>query len=92
MKKIALALAVCMISCAPAFATCKSDATDKKLAVPAEFENVHAWDYSKFGRGERFYYRTLPREEFDDTLAQVKRWGLDQYLKDRSYETLSYSR
>src|SRR5215831_14686924 len=63
-----------------------------KLAVPAEFENVHAWDYSKFGRGERFYYRTLPREEFDDTLAQVKRWGLDQYLKDRSYETLSYSR
>ena len=44
------------------------------------------------GRGERFYYRTLPREEFDDTLAQVERWGLDQYLKDRSYETLSYSR
>jgi hypothetical protein len=24
----------------------------------------------------------------DATLAQVKRWGLDQYLKDRSYETL----
>jgi hypothetical protein len=35
MKKIALALAVCMISCAPAFATCKSDATDKKLAGAA---------------------------------------------------------
>src|SRR5262249_50312464 len=63
-----------------------------QLAVPAEFENFHPWDYSKFGRGERFYYRTLPREEFDDTLAQVKRWGLDQYLKDRNYETLSYSR
>jgi hypothetical protein len=63
-----------------------------ELAVPAEFENFHPWDYSKFGRGERFYYRTLPREEFDDTLAQVKRWGLDQYLEDRSYETLSYSR
>src|SRR5262249_52013246 len=62
-----------------------------KLAVPAEFENFHPWDYSKFGRGERFYYRTLAREEFDDTLAQVKRWGLDQYLKDRNYETLSYS-
>jgi len=35
MKKIALALAVCMISCAPAVATCKSDATDKKLAGAA---------------------------------------------------------
>ena len=54
-----------------------------KLAVPAEFENYHPWDFSKFGRGERFYYKPLPREEFDDTLAQVKRWGLDQYLKDR---------
>ena len=62
-----------------------------RLAVPSEFENYHPWDYTKFGRGERFYYRTLPREDFDDTLAQVTRWGLDQYLKDRSYEKLSYS-
>jgi NitT/TauT family transport system substrate-binding protein len=60
-----------------------------KLAVPAEFE-THPWDFSKFGRGERFVYQTLPRAEFDETLDQVKRWGLDQYLKDRSFETLSY--
>jgi len=62
-----------------------------KLAVPPEFENYHPWDYAKFGRGERFYYRALPRAEFDDTLAQVQRWGLDQFLKDRNYEKLSYS-
>ena len=54
-------------------------------------ENYHPWDFSKFGRGERFDYQALPREEFDDTLAQVKRWGLDQYLGDRSYDKLSYS-
>ena len=36
-------------------------------------------------------YQTLPRAEFDETLDQVKRWGLDQYLKDRSFETLSYA-
>src|SRR5258707_13649913 len=35
MKKIALALAVCLISSAPAFAPCKSDAADKKLAGAA---------------------------------------------------------
>ena len=62
-----------------------------KLAIPAEFENFHAWDFTRFGRGERFYYRALPREEFDDTLRQVERWGLDQFLKDRSYEKLSYA-
>ncbi len=62
-----------------------------KLAVPGEFETYHAWDFSKFGRGERFVYKALPREEFDETLDQVKRWGLDQYLKERSFETLSYA-
>jgi hypothetical protein len=61
-----------------------------KLAVPAEFETYHPWDFTRFGRGERFVYQAIPRAEFDDTLAQVKRWGLDQYLKDRSFEGLSY--
>src|SRR5262249_15999953 len=61
-----------------------------KLAVPAEFENHHPWDFSKFGRGERFVYETIPRAEFDEVMDQVKRWGLDQYLKDRNYEKLSY--
>jgi hypothetical protein len=63
-----------------------------KLAVPAEFEQSHPWDFSRFGRGERFYYQTLPREEFDDTFRQVERWGLDQHLKERSFEQLSYAR
>jgi hypothetical protein len=62
-----------------------------KLAVPPEFENFRPWDFSKFGRGERFVFKALRREEFDETLDQVKRWGLDQYLKDRSFETLSYA-
>ena len=62
-----------------------------KLAVPAEFENLYPWDFSKFRRGERFVYRAIPLSEFNEVMAQVKRWGLDQYLKDRSYETLSYS-
>ncbi len=62
-----------------------------KLAVPAEFENFHPWDFSKFGRGERFVNKPLPNEEFDEVFAQVERWRLDQYLKDRNPETLSYT-
>jgi hypothetical protein len=60
------------------------------IAVPAEFESFYRWDFSEFGRGERFVNATLPREEFNEVFAQVERWGLDQYLKDRSPETLSY--
>jgi NitT/TauT family transport system substrate-binding protein len=62
-----------------------------KITVPAEFESYHPWDFSKFGRGERFVYQALPREEFNETLAQVERWGLDQYLKERSFDKLSYA-
>ncbi len=62
-----------------------------KLAVPPEFENVHPWNFSLFGRGERFVNSALPREDFDEVFAQVERWGLDQYLKERSPDALSYS-
>jgi hypothetical protein len=37
-----------------------------KLAVPPEFENVHPWDFSKFGRGEHFVHQAIPRAEFDE--------------------------
>jgi NitT/TauT family transport system substrate-binding protein len=61
-----------------------------RLAIPPEFDNYHPWDFNKFGRGERFISQPLPREDFDAVFAQVQRWGLDQYLKDREPETLSY--
>lgn len=57
------------------------------LAVPQEFKN-RTWDYSKFGRGERFVYKPIPRAEFDEVMDQVKRWGLDQHLKERSFDNL----
>jgi NitT/TauT family transport system substrate-binding protein len=60
-----------------------------KLAVPAEFENFHPWDFSKFGRGERFVYKTIPHSEFDEVMDQVKRWDLDQFLKDKTFENLA---
>ena len=60
-----------------------------KLAVPAEFETYHKWDFSKFGRGERFVYKTIPHSEFDEVMDQVKRWKLDDFLKDKSYEGLA---
>jgi ABC-type nitrate/sulfonate/bicarbonate transport system substrate-binding protein len=60
-----------------------------KLAVPAEFENTHPWDFTKFGRGERFVYKTIPHSEFDEVMDQVKRWNLDQFLKDRTFENLA---
>jgi NitT/TauT family transport system substrate-binding protein len=60
-----------------------------KHAVPAEFESAHPWDFTKFGRGERFVFKPIPQSEFDDTMAQVERWGLDQFLKERDFGKLT---
>jgi NitT/TauT family transport system substrate-binding protein len=60
-----------------------------KHSVPAEFETYHPWDFSKFGRGERFVYKTIPHAEFDEVMDQVKRWNLDDFLKDKSFENLA---
>ena len=61
-----------------------------KLAVPPDFEDYHPWDFSQFGRGERFMNKPLPRGEFDQVFAQVERWGLADFLKERNPEALSY--
>ena len=62
-----------------------------KIAIPAEFERLHPWDFSRFSRGERFVHRPIPRSEFDEVLQQVERWGLDDYLKERSFEKLTFT-
>src|SRR5688572_6751604 len=61
-----------------------------KISIPAELEHLHAWDFSRFSRGERFVYKPMPRSEFDEVLEQVERWGLDDHLKERSFEKLTY--
>lgn len=61
-----------------------------KYAVPPDFAG-HPWDFSRFTRGERFVFKPVPREQFDEVFKQVERWGLDQYIKEHSYEKLTYS-
>ena len=59
--------------------------------IPPEFQD-REWDYSRFTRGERFVYEPVSREEFEEVFRQVERWGLDEYLKDRSFENLVYKK
>ena len=59
-------------------------------AVPPEFKDVHRWDFARFTRGERFVFQEMPRTEFDEVFRQVERWGLDDHLKERSFENLTY--
>jgi len=58
--------------------------------VPEEFKAARQWDYSRFTRGERFVYRPLPRADFDMVMEQVERWKLDDCLKERSFDNLTF--
>lgn len=62
-----------------------------RFSIPGEFEDFHPWDFSKFTRGEKFVNKPLSQIEFDDTLEQVKRWGLDQHLKETRLENLVHA-
>ena len=62
-----------------------------RISIPGEFEDFHPWDFSKFTRGEKFVNKPLSQTEFDDTLEQVKRWGLDQHLKEIRLENLVHA-
>ena len=59
-------------------------------SVPPEFAD-RKWDYAKFGRGERFVYQPIPQAEFDEVMAQVQRWGLDDFLQERRFDKLAYA-
>jgi hypothetical protein len=60
-----------------------------KYAIPPEFA-TRQWDLLQFSRGERFVNKPILREEFADVLESVARWGLDDYLRERSFDKLIY--
>lgn len=61
-----------------------------EMSVPPEFRD-RTWDYTRFGRGERFVHEPIPRAEFDEIIAQAERWGLDDFMKEKSFEKLVFA-
>lgn len=59
-----------------------------KHSNPPEFQD-HDWDYSKFSRGEHFVHAPIERAEFDEWVAGVERWKMDDFLQARDFETLA---
>lgn len=58
-------------------------------SVPTEFKS-HPWDYSRFDVGERFVYQPLPPAEFAEIVQQVERWGLDDVMAEKTFESLAF--
>ena len=72
----------------------RGKATDQELDANIGFvllDKEERNGLASFTRGERFVYEPLPRREFDEVFEQVERWGLDQHLKERSFEKLIYT-
>ena len=61
-----------------------------EISVPEEFKDRDR-DFSRFSRGEKFVYEDFPKAQYERVFEQVKRWDLAQYIKDESFENLSYA-
>ena len=58
--------------------------------MPAEFRD-QTWDFSTFGRGERFVAKTIPDAEFDEIVSQAGRWGLDDFMQEKDWRKLLHA-
>lgn len=58
-----------------------------RYSIPPEFAD-QSWDFASFDVGERFHYRPLPREEFDQLLDEAERWGLADQMQSKQFEEL----
>jgi hypothetical protein len=56
----------------------------------SEVLKKHNFDYSVFGRGERFVRGALEDAEFEKLIEQSARWGLDNHVRERRYAELVY--
>jgi NitT/TauT family transport system substrate-binding protein len=59
-----------------------------RYSIPTEFKDQQ-WDLMRFDPGERFFYAPLVRDEFEEILEAAERWGLDDYMRSRSFEELA---
>jgi NitT/TauT family transport system substrate-binding protein len=59
-----------------------------RSSIPAEFQD-RQWDFARFDIGERFFYAPLGRDEFAELLAAAQRWGLDDYMRSRTFDELA---
>lgn len=49
------------------------------------------YDWSKFGLGEMLVFERYPQETFLETVDFARRWGLDQNMREDSFEALAVS-
>lgn len=50
--------------------------------IPAEFKD-REWDLGNWVQGTRFVMASYSDEKFNETLAQIERWGLDDHMQSK---------
>jgi hypothetical protein len=51
-------------------------------------QRERGWDWSRFDAGERFLRQPLSRAEYDEVVAGIERWGLDDVMHEKAYDQL----
>ncbi|MBO0689725.1 MAG: hypothetical protein J2P40_09160 [Candidatus Dormibacteraeota bacterium] len=61
-----------------------------RYSIPPDDEEER-WDYARFDVGERFHFEPVPKEEYEEILRQVERWGLDDFMQEKEFDRLAFS-
>jgi NitT/TauT family transport system substrate-binding protein len=61
-----------------------------RKAIPAEFHD-RDWNVDSWSQGTRFVFDQYTDEQFNTTLGQIERWGLDGYMKKKELSATSRS-
>ena len=55
--------------------------------IPPDLADTHDW--TQFGLGELLVFEPYPRDIYEETVAFARRWGLDQNMREDSFEALA---
>ena len=52
-------------------------------------QRERGWDFSRFHEGEHFVRQPIPRAEYDEVLAHLAEWGLDDVMLEKDFDRLA---
>lgn len=52
-------------------------------------QRERGWDFNRFHEGEHFVREPIPRAEYDEVLADLEEWGLDDVMQEKDFDRLA---
>ena len=59
-----------------------------RKSISPEFSE-REWRVESWGPGERFAFSPFPKEEYDEVMSAIDRWGMGVHMQDKNYDNIA---